>query len=222
MIVLAEHKPIKSGLTRLLKHDPVFSLLDPKALTLHERRKREEGFAPMIGAILGQQVSTAAARAMWTKLEAMTRGDVTPRKLLKLTDEDLRACGFSRQKMGYARGLSEAILDKSFIVEALPDMDDEAVIAEITKLKGFGVWSAQMYLIFTLGRPDVWPTGDLGIVIGAQHYLKKKERPGLKIMDKLGTKFEGHRTAASLLLWELKGVRDAEAKLKKAALKARI
>ena len=77
------------------------------------------------------------------------------------------------------------------------------------------MWSAHMYLIFSLGRPDVWPIGDLGIQIGAQHYLNKKERPDPKGVDKLGKRFEGHRTAAALLLWDLKSVRDAEAKLKK-------
>ncbi len=220
MSSLAEHKPIRSGLNKLLKNDPVFSTLDRQALGVFTRVKREGDFPAMIGAILGQQVSTAAARAMWIKLQDRIRGDLTPRKFLKLSEDDLRACGFSRQKMVYARGLSEAILEKSFVPEGLIDMDDEAVIVEITKLKGFGVWSAHMYLIFSLGRPDVWPVGDLGIVIGAQHYLRRKERPDLKAMEKLGTKFEGHRTAAALLLWDLKAVRDAEAKLARKAAKA--
>ena len=216
MTSLADHKPIKPGLTKLLKSDPVFSLFENKReLGAFTRIKRDGDFPAMIGAILGQQVSVAAARAMWQKLLLACKGDVTPRKFLKLTDEDLRACGFSRQKVIYARGLAEAILEKTFLPESLIDLDDEAVIAEITKLKGFGVWSAHMYLIFSLGRPDVWPVGDLGIVIGAQYYLKKKERPDLKIMDKLGTRFEGHRTAASLLMWDLKAVREAEAKLLK-------
>ncbi len=213
MTSLADHKPIKSGLTRLLKSDPVFSLLDKKTLGVYTRVKREGDYAAMIGAILGQQVSTAAARAMSAKLMDKVGGDLTPRTFRKLSDEDLRACGFSRQKVVYARGLGEAILDKTFIPEAMPELSDEEIIAEITKLKGFGVWSAHMYLIFSLGRPDVWPVGDLGVVIGAQHYLKKKDRPDLKAMDKLGAKFDGHRTAAALLLWDLKGIRDAEAKL---------
>ncbi len=215
MTSLADHKPIKSGLTKLLKHDPVFSLLDKKTLGVYTRRKRDGDFAAMIGAILGQQVSIAAARSMWTKLEAVTKGEITPKRFMKLSDEDLRACGFSRQKVVYARGLSEAIIGKTFSTDTLAEMEDEEVITEITKLKGFGVWSAHMYLIFSLGRPDVWPVGDLGVVIGAQYYLKKKDRPDLKLMDKLGQKFEGHRTAAALLMWDLKAIKDAEAKLKK-------
>lgn len=219
MTPLADHKPIKIGLTRLLKQDPVFSTLDKKTLGVFTRVKRQGDYAAMIGAILGQQVSTAAARAMWLKLEAVTKGEVTPKRIRKLSDEELRGCGFSRQKIVYARGLSDAILDKSFVPEALPDLSDDEVIAEITKLKGFGVWSAHMYLIFSLGRPDVWPIGDLGIQIGAQHYLRKKERPDAQAVDKLGKRFDGHRTAAALLLWDLKSVRDAEIKAKK-ALKA--
>lgn len=215
MTSLADHKPIKSGLTKLLKHDPVFSLLDKKTLGVYTRRKRDGDFAAMIGAILGQQVSIAAARSMWTKLEVVTKGEITPKRFMKLSDDELRACGFSRQKVVYARGLSEAIIGKTFSTDTLADMEDEEVITEITKLKGFGVWSAHMYLIFSLGRPDVWPVGDLGVVIGAQHYLKKKDRPDLKLMDKLGTRFEGHRTAAALLMWDLKAIKDEEAKLKK-------
>jgi DNA-3-methyladenine glycosylase II len=212
---LAEHKPIKIGLTRLLKSDPVFSLLNKKELGVFTRVKREGDFPAMVGAILGQQVSIAAARSMWVKLQGKINGDLTPRKFLKLSDEDLRACGFSRQKVVYARGLAEAILEKTFLPASLADLEDEAVIAEITKLKGFGEWSAHMYLIFSLGRPDVWPVGDLGVVLGAQHYLKKKDRPDLKVMHKLGARFDGHRTAAALLMWDLKAVRDAEARLKK-------
>lgn len=215
MSSLADHKPIKSGLSRLLKADPVFSLLDKKTLGVYTRTKRNGDFPAMIGAILGQQVSVAAARSMWVKLDAVTKGDISPKRFLKLSDDDLRACGFSRQKVVYARGLAEAILEKTFLPDTLIEMDDHEVIAEITKLKGFGVWSAHMYLIFSLGRPDVWPVGDLGVVIGAQHYLKKKDRPDLKIMDKLGQKFEGHRTAAALLMWDLKAIKDEEAKLRK-------
>ena len=215
MTSLADHKPIKTGLTKLLKHDPVFSLLDKKTLGVYTRTKRDGDFAAMIGAILGQQVSIAAARAMWTKLEAVTKGEITPKRFMKLSDEELRACGFSRQKVVYARGLSEAIIGKTFSTDTLGDMEDEDVIAEITKLKGFGVWSAHMYLIFSLGRPDVWPVGDLGVVIGAQHYLKKKSRPDVKAMERLGQKFEGHRTAAALLMWDLKAIRDEENRVAK-------
>ena len=112
-VFLAEHKPIKSGLTKLLKTDPVFSLLNKKELGVFTRTKREGDYAAMIGAILGQQVSVAAARAMSQKLQALTKGEITPKRIRKLTDEELRACGFSRQKIVYARGLSEAILDKN-------------------------------------------------------------------------------------------------------------
>lgn len=96
MTSLADHKPITSGLARLLKHDPVFSLLDKKSLGVYTRVKREGDYAAMIGAILGQQVSTAAARAMSVKLMDKVGGDLTPKTFRKLTDEDLRACGFSR------------------------------------------------------------------------------------------------------------------------------
>lgn len=214
MTSLADHKPIKLGLNYLFKNDPVFSTLDKKALGVFTRTKKDDGYASLIGAILGQQVSIAAARSMWAKLQAATNDTVSPRKVHKLSDDELRACGFSRQKITYARGLTSAVLDKTFIPDALPDLPDEDVIAEITALKGFGVWSAQMYLIFSLGRPDVWPAGDLGVQIGAQYYLQKKERPDYKLTEKLGDRFVGRRTAAALLLWDLKAVREAELKAK--------
>jgi DNA-3-methyladenine glycosylase II len=209
MALLIDDDLIRSGLTQLLETDSTFSTLRNEKLKVYDRVKRDGDFAALIGAILGQQVSLAAAASMWAKLQALTGDDVSPKRLLGLSDDELRGCGFSRQKIAYARGLSEAILNKTFLPEALPDLSDKEIIAEITKLKGFGVWSAHMYLIFSLCRPNVWPAGDLGIQIGAQHYLGKRERPDLKAVEKLGNRFEGYRTAAALLLWDLKAVKES-------------
>lgn len=212
MPLLAELGSIKSGLTRLIRSDPVFATLDRSRLGAFTREQKDGDFPSMVGAILGQQVSMAAARSMWQKLLNVSRGKVTPQRFMTLTDEQLRGCGFSRQKILYARGLGAAILEKDFIPARLVDLSDDEAIAAITRLKGFGVWSAQMYLIFSLGRPDVWPDGDLGIQIGAQYYLRKRTRPDKGAMEKLGTRFSGHRTAAALLLWDLKAIREAEKK----------
>lgn len=167
-------------------------------------REPREIFPALVGSILSQQVSTAAAASMWRKLEDRTKGKITVPILKKFEEEDYRACGFSRQKISYARGLIDAIEGGTFDPDALPDLEDDDVLEAVTALKGFGVWSAQMVLIFTLHRPDIWPAGDLGIRMGVQLYKKMEERPDIEATEKFGKKFKGRRSSAALLLWKMK------------------
>lgn len=166
-------------------------------------RKHDAIFPSLMRTIVGQQLSTKAAATIWGRV-ADGVGDVTtPKGFLKLSDDELRAFGLSRQKVSYVRGLAEAVKMKRFDPELLWDMEDHEVIEHITTLKGFGEWSAQMVLIFTLHRHDVWPTGDLGIREGVRRYKKWEERPDVPMTEKFGKKFKGRRTAASLLLWKM-------------------
>ncbi len=128
---------------------------------------RRPGFPTLVHIILEQQVSLASARAAFNRLKAAIR--VTPRNLLTLDDATLKAIGFSRQKTGYARHLAQAILDRRFSPAALAQMDDELARAALIELKGIGVWSADIYLLMALRRPDVWPHGDLALAVAAQH-----------------------------------------------------
>jgi DNA-3-methyladenine glycosylase II len=163
----------------------------------------EEMFSELIQTIVSQQVSTAAARSMVKRLREQV-GPLTLKNIKKQSDDDLRACGMSRPKISYMRGLVQAIDAKEFHPDALYDCDDAEVANRITTLKGFGPWSAQMILMFTMARPDIWPAGDLGIRSGVQLYKRAAERPDIPATETFGKKFKGRRTAAALLLWKLK------------------
>ncbi len=163
----------------------------------------EDMFSELIQTIVSQQVSTAAARSMVKRLREQV-GPLTLKNIKKQSDDDLRACGMSRPKISYMRGLVQAIDVKEFHPDALYDCDDAEVANRITALKGFGPWSAQMILMFTMARPDIWPAGDLGIRSGVQLYKRAAERPDIPATETFGKKFKGRRTAAALLLWKLK------------------
>jgi DNA-3-methyladenine glycosylase II len=201
---LSDLPDIATDLDHFLKTDPVFKASGIRRGDL-SWRMRESGFPSLIRAILAQQVSVAAAASLSRRLEEAAGGIITPESLASLRDEDLRACGLSRQKISYARGLVAAMADGRFDPDALDKMTDEDATASLVSLKGFGVWSAQMVLIFSLGRRDIWPAGDLGIRTGAQIYLGRADRPEIAEVETFGDRFEGKRTAASLLLWEIKG-----------------
>src|SRR5438270_7061681 len=139
-------------------------------------RRRRNGFATLLHIILEQQVSIDAAAAMHRRLVGLCR-PLAPEPFLALDDATLRSCGFSRQKMGYARGLAAAVADASLDFAALAAASDAEAYATLVGLKGIGRWSAEIYLIFALGRADVWPAADLGLQLGVKECLGLAERP---------------------------------------------
>ncbi|MDB5366028.1 MAG: glycosylase [Rhodospirillales bacterium] len=197
-LLLADLPEIARGLETLSKSDPRFADLRPR---LKLRRKRD-GFAGLVRIILGQQVSTLAADAMWTKLLAASADRVEPRVVATLDDETLAGCGFSRQKVRYVRALAAAIGDGTLDLAQVDRADDETAIEMLTHLPGFGRWSAEIYLMFCLGRGDVWPAGDLGIVLGLETWHGLKSRPTPVAARSLGDAWKPHRTAAALFLWQ--------------------
>jgi DNA-3-methyladenine glycosylase II len=165
-----------------------------------EPRISEPGAHSLLRTIVGQQVSVAAARSMWAKLEA---GFGTPPdlgKILAASDEALRAAGLSRQKAGYARSLAALILSNELDLANLPG-DDEEAIALLTKIKGIGRWSAEIYLLFAEGRHDVWPAGDLAVQVEIGRLLGMTERPTEKQLRELAEAWRPHRGAAAVLAW---------------------
>lgn len=198
--LLPQH--LADDISVLLKTDKVFV---KSGLTLghFSWTPPEDMFSELIQTIVSQQVSTAAARSMVKRLREQV-GPLTLKNIKKKSDDDLRSCGMSRPKISYMRGLVNAIEEKEFHPDILYDCDDVEVANRITALKGFGPWSAQMILMFTLARPDIWPAGDLGIRSGVQLYKRAAERPDIPATETFGKKFKGHRTAAALLLWKLK------------------
>jgi DNA-3-methyladenine glycosylase II len=161
---------------------------------------REPGFPTLIHIILEQQVSLASARAAFDRLR--TAADpLTPLNLLQLDDAALRAIGFSRQKAGYARHLALALAEGRLDLAALAELDDETVRSALTALKGIGPWTADIYLLMALRRPDVWPAGDLGLQIGLQRVKQLERRPTPQEMMILAEPWRPWRAVAARLFW---------------------
>ena len=165
-----------------------------------EPRISPPGAITLLRTIVGQQVSVAAARSMWAKLEATYGSPPDLAAILKATDEEMRAAGLSRQKAGYARSLAQLVLSGELDLDALPD-DDEEAIELLTRIKGIGRWSAEIYLLFAEGRRDVWPAGDLAVQIQIGRLLGMDDRPSEKLLREIGERWRPHRGAAAVLAW---------------------
>jgi DNA-3-methyladenine glycosylase II len=159
---------------------------------------REPGFASLVQIILEQQVSLASAKACFDKL-ASRLGEVTPSSLLTLTDDQLKAVGFSRQKTAYARHLSEAILEQRIDLDGLHNLPDAEVKFELTKLKGIGEWTSDIYLLMALLRPDVMPKGDIALH-AAWHKLSGEPKPSSDEFLRIAQRWTPHRSVAARLL----------------------
>ncbi|MEO6392668.1 MAG: DUF1905 domain-containing protein [Pyrinomonadaceae bacterium] len=189
-----------AGLAHLIRVDPdlrrIHRDLGPPPLW-----PREPGFATLIQIILEQQVSLASARAAFDRL-ALAIDPITPQGFLQLTDAALLKIGFSRQKTVYCRYLSEAILQGELDLEALSiERDDVAVRSALTRVKGIGNWTADIYLLMALRRPDVWPIGDLALAVALLEVKRLTERPGPEEMERLAIKWRPYRALAARLLW---------------------
>lgn len=163
-------------------------------------RIRARGATTLLRAIVGQQVSVAAATAVWNRLEDFLGEGLPPDRLVSASFDELRACGLSRQKQGYARSLCELVLSGAVDFDSLP-ADDEEAISTLTQIRGVGRWSAEIYLLFAEGRPDIWPAGDLGVQAGLHKILGLSERPGEKAARALAEDWRPHRGAAAIFTW---------------------
>jgi DNA-3-methyladenine glycosylase II len=173
--------------------------------------EREEGFATLVLTILEQQVSLASALAAFERLRAADGPEVTPESFLTFDDAQLRAFGFSRQKALYCRLLARAILDGELDLKRLASLSDDEVRAELVRLKGIGAWTAEIYLLRALLRPDAWPSGDLALQIAARQVKRLPARPTAAELDALAEGWRPLRAVAARLLWlhYLEGRRDA-------------
>jgi DNA-3-methyladenine glycosylase II len=163
-------------------------------------RKRDPGLGTLLGIIAGQQVSNAAASAIRGRLEALV-DPMTPEKLLSLGDEALRGAGLSARKVEYAQGLADAMLTGALDARRLARQSDEEVIAALTALRGFGRWSAEIYMLFALKRCDVWPAEDLAVAEALRRLKKLNERPSRKESEPLIEHWRPWRGVAALFLW---------------------
>ncbi|WP_294198770.1 DNA-3-methyladenine glycosylase [uncultured Sphingomonas sp.] len=189
---------LNAGLDALAAREPAFAAALER-VGYPAPRIRARGYATLLRTILGQQVSVKAADAVWRKLEAL--GDPTdPAVIGRLDDDSLRACGFSRQKAGYARSLAEEVTSGRLDLDHLP-ADDEEAIAQLVRVKGIGRWSAEVYLLFAEGRPDIWPAGDLAVQIETGRILGHPARPSEKLTRELAEPWRPHRGAAAIFTW---------------------
>ncbi|MEM8723893.1 MAG: DNA-3-methyladenine glycosylase 2 family protein [Pseudomonadota bacterium] len=190
---------IKDGLDAVASDDAHIAA-ELERIGYPEPRLRDRGYKTLLRTIVGQQVSVAAAASMWNKLEAELGEDFTPGCLLKRDFDTLRSCGLSRQKQGYARSLCELVEAGEIDFDALPD-DDEEAIAELTRIKGIGQWSAEIYLLFAEGRADMWPAGDLAVQEGIKRLLDMAERPNEKELREIGERWRPHRGPVAIFTW---------------------
>jgi DNA-3-methyladenine glycosylase II len=165
-----------------------------------EPRASEPGATTLLRTIVGQQVSVAAARSMWAKLEAAYGSPPDLAKIVDASDEELRLAGLSRQKAGYARSLADLVLSGELDLARLPEDDDEAVEL-LTRIKGIGRWSAEIYLLFAEGRTDVWPAGDLAVQVEIGKLLGLEGKPTEKQLRELAEAWRPHRGAVAVLAW---------------------
>lgn len=161
---------------------------------------REPGFPTLIHIILEQQVSLASARAAFDRLLAIA-SPLTPARFLALDEQTLKAAGFSRQKTAYGRGLARAIDEGHLDLDELVTFDDEIVHSKLVAIKGIGSWTATIYLLMALRRPDVWPSADLALAVAAQRVKKLEKRPTPQELDALGDRWRPWRAVAARLLW---------------------
>ena len=187
-----------------MRRDPVLAAIIRQhgPCGLGAARDRFDHFAMLARAIVFQQLSTKAATTIHNRLlESLPGGAMTPAALGALDEPQFRAAGISRQKSGYLRDLADKVARGVVPLEAVDEMPDEEVIAALTEIKGIGRWTAEMFLIFRLQRPDVLPVGDLGIQNAIQRAYRLRKKPTPERMRKLAAAWQPYRSIACWYLW---------------------
>lgn len=168
-----------------------------------KRRVIPDLFAALVHSIVGQQISTKAHETIWQKVVGKV-GEVTPENIAALTDEELQSVGLSFRKVAYIKTIAQQVLSGEFDVAALHDMTDEEVCQRLSQLRGIGVWSAEMLMLFSMQRPDILSFGDLAIVRGLRmiHHHRKIDRP---LFEKYRRRYSPYCSVASLYIWAVAG-----------------
>tara|TARA_B100000579_G_scaffold21923_1_gene15434 strand:- start:45 stop:671 length:627 start_codon:yes stop_codon:yes gene_type:complete len=184
----------------LSKRDPVlkkiFKKFNEGFLTT-----RGDPFFSICRTIVGQQISTKAADSIWLKFVRKCKNKIIPKNVLKLSSASLKNAGLSRQKISYLKNIAKSFKNKSFNIKDLKKMDDDNAITYITKLKGLGIWSAQMFLMFNLNRPDIFPTKDIGLLRAISKNYKTSYPPSDKYLNKISKRHLGYRTVFTWYMW---------------------
>jgi len=162
---------------------------------------RNNPFFSLCRTIVGQQISTKAADSIWFRFEKKCKKSITPVRVLKLSSRSLKKAGLSRQKIEYLKNIAKNFSNKSFNIKKLRKMQDEEAINYITKLKGLGIWSAEMFLMFNLNRPDIFPTKDIGLLRAISKNYKTTYPPSKRFLDKISKIHSGYRTVFTWYMW---------------------
>ncbi len=191
----------KNAIAYFKKSDPVlFELIntsDPFELEVHP-----DPFYRLLRTIVGQQLSVKAASTIFGRFENLFKNkNITPKGLLKFSDEQMRSVGLSRQKISYLRDLATKVLDGTVELNKFEKLESNIISEELIKIKGIGKWTAEMFLMFSLGRPDIFSYGDLGLQNAIKKHYKLKDKPTEKQMEKLSKKWNPYRTYAAIILW---------------------
>ncbi len=194
-----DHDALARGVRLLARRDPDLRRV-VKRFGAPPMWERESGFSTLLHIILEQQVSLASARAAHNKLLELV-SPLTPERFLQLDDTALKTVGFSRQKTDYGRNLAQSIVDGILNLNALAAMDDASVRSELIKIKGIGRWTADIYLLMVLRRPDVWPTGDLALAVAAQRVKNLPVRPTDEQLVEMSVRWRPWRAVAARILW---------------------
>jgi DNA-3-methyladenine glycosylase II len=197
-----KHAPdgLEAGARALARLDPDFARV-LATYGLPRFRRRPASFGTLLHIILEQQLSLDIAAKLWRRLKQRCR-PLTPHRFLELDTATLKNCGFTRQKIGYARGLARAIMERRFSPLRLTRLGDDEALAAITELHGFGHWSAEVFLLFALGRPDIWPAGDLALQIAVQWLKALPDRPDSRELRIMAEAWRPWRSVAACLLWQ--------------------
>jgi DNA-3-methyladenine glycosylase II len=194
------------AIAALREADPVIArLIDEHATLVRRDLKREragDAYGALLRSIVGQQLSTRAASTIYGRLIDIFGGHApTPKQLLAADPEEIRSAGLSRPKVAYLRDLAQHVEDGTLELERLPELPDEEVTAQLTAIKGLGPWTADMFLMFHLRRPDILPVGDLGIRRAVQVEYRMRKLPEAKRLEKVARPWRPYRTLACLFLW---------------------
>ena len=171
---------------------------------------RNNPFFSLCRTIVGQQISTKAADSIWAKFEKKCKRKIKPKTILKLSSRNLKGAGLSRQKVSYLKNIAKAFVNKSFDVKKLKKMNDIDAINYITKLKGLGVWSAEMFLMFNLNRPNIFPIKDIGLLRAISKNYKTSYPPSKKFLEKISKTHDGYRTIFTWYMWRSIDPSDVE------------
>jgi DNA-3-methyladenine glycosylase II len=191
---------MRRAITHLKKSDPVLCAIIQR-VGPYRMNYDEASFHSLAEAIVYQQLHGKAAATIFGRLAALTGKPLTPAAVLKLTEEQLRAVGLSRQKLSYLRDLAAKTHEGAVDFARLQELPDEEVIQHLTQIKGIGRWTAQMFLMFALRRPDVLPTADLGIQMAIRRHYRKRKLPKPAVMEKIARPWEPYRSVACWYLW---------------------